>query len=515
MKKKNFAGALAFATFLTGAIPAVGASAANTDFRDVPKSSYAYSDIEKLVERGVVTGYSDGKFHPDEKVTRGQFAGMIARAFNLPKGSSHFKDVPKSKALYDEISRAASAGIVKGTGGKFNPDLPVTRADMAVMLDRAMNLKGNFKEKENLKFKDKIPPYALESVKRMVHYGIIKGKTNGTFAPSEKADRASSSVLVSRVLQVLEKNGTKPSNPGSPSTPSPTNPTEPSNPTDPSTPTNPTEPSDPTGPSTPSNPSDTVPDYVNMSLAQLHAKYGDWTLVRRIDGMVPGGGIVADVDLLKDFYNELHQSKDAYKNLPDPETYLKNETQSLLSQKTLISAHYPDYEIISFNGKAYKDSEIYNAPFLEDDPVTVTMPSQPTEPNQYWIDLHIPYTQFGVYGHDKVTVGQVQPSYTKSGVLMVDIKGLFAQVPTVTVSNDGKTVQYNGTTIQLTPGSNEIQVNGESKTLSVDVETKNGTVYVPGREFAKELGWYTRSIPRYKRLDFSTYPLPQYEGLTE
>ncbi|EHL78648.1 hypothetical protein HMPREF1015_01933 [Bacillus smithii 7_3_47FAA] len=149
-------------------------------------------------------------------------------------------------------------------------------------------------------------------------------------------------------------------------------------------------------------------------------------LVRRIDGMVPGGGIVADVDLLKDFYNELHQSKDAYKNLPDPETYLKNETQSLLSQKTLINAHYPDYEIISFNGKAYKDSEIYNAPFLEDDPVTVTMPSQPTEPNQYWIDLHIPYTQFGVYGHDKVTVGQVQPSYTKSGVVMVDVKGLFA-----------------------------------------------------------------------------------------
>ncbi|WP_061778500.1 S-layer homology domain-containing protein [Bacillus smithii] len=514
MKKKSFVGALAFATFLTGAIPAVGASAANTDFRDVPKSSYAYSDIEKLVERGVVTGYSDGKFHPDEKVTRGQFAGMIARAFNLPKGSSHFKDVPKSKALYDEISRAASAGIVKGTGGKFNPDLPVTRADMAVMLDRAMNLKGNFKEKGDLKFKDKIPPYALESVKRMVHYGIIKGKTNGTFAPSEKADRASSSVLVSRVLQVLEKNGTKPSNPGSPSTPAPTNPTEPSNPTGPSTPTNPTKPSDPTGPSTPSNPSDKVPDYVNMSLAQLHAKYGDWTLVRRIDGIVPGGGIVTD-DLLKNYYNELHQSQDAYKSLPNPEDYLKEQIEYLMPEKTLISAHYPDYEIISFNGKAYKDSEIYNPPFSEDHPVTVTMPSQPEEANQYWIDLHIPYTQFGVYGHDKVTVGQVQPTYTKSGVVMVDVKGLFAQVPTVTVSNDGKTVQYNGTTIQLTPGSNNIQVNGESKTLSVNVEAKNGTVYVPVREFAKELGWYTRSIPVMKRLDISTYPLPQYEGLTE
>ncbi|MGG3881630.1 S-layer homology domain-containing protein, partial [Bacillus smithii] len=442
-----------------------------------------YSDIENLVERGVITGYSDGKFHPDEKVTRGQFAGMVARALKLPKGTSRFKDVPESKALYDEISRAASAGIVKGTGGKFYPDRPVTRADMAVMLDRAMNLKGNFKEEGNLKFKDNVPAYALESVKRMVFYGVIQGKTNGTFAPSEKADRASSSVLVSRALQVIERNETNPSNP--------------------------------TGPSTPSNPSDKVPDYVNMSLAQLHEKYGDWTLVRRIDGMVPGGGIVADVDLLKDFYNELHQSKDAYKNLPDPETYLKNETQSLLSQETLISAHYPDYEIISFNGKAYKDSEIYNSPYPEGHPVLLTMPSQPTEPNQYWIDLHIPYTQFGVYGHDKVTVGQVQPTYTKSGVVMVDVKGLFAQVPTLTVSNDGKTVQYNGTTIQLTPGSNEIQVNGETKTLSVNVETKNGTVYVPGREFAKELGWYTRSIPRYKRLDFSTYPLPQYEGLTE
>jgi hypothetical protein len=480
LKKKNFAGALAFAALLAGAIPAF---AADSDFRDVPKSSYAYSAIVELAERGVVSGYSDGTFHPNETVTRGQFAGMIARAFNLPKGSSHFKDVPKSKALYEEISKAADAGIIKGTGGNFYPDRPVTRADMAVMLDRAMNLKGNFKEEGNLKFKDNVPAYALESVKRMVSYGVIQGKTNGTFAPGEFADRASSSVLVSRALQVIERNETNPSNP--------------------------------TGPSTPSNPSDKVPDFVNMSLAQLHAIYGDWTLVRRIDGMVPGGGIVADVDLLKDYYNEVHQSKDAYKSLPDPETYVKDKSRSLLSQATLINAHYPDYEVISFNGKAYKDSEIYNAPFSEDDPVTVTMPSQPKEANQYWIDLHIPYTQFGVYGHNKVTVGQVQPTYTKSGVLMVDIKGLFAQVPTVTVSNDGKTVQYNGTTIQLTPGSNEIQVNGETKTLSVNVETKNGTVYVPVREFAKELGWYTRSIPRYKRLDFSTYPLPQYEGLTE
>jgi hypothetical protein len=493
LKKKSFVGVLAFTTFMTGAIPAFGANAANNDFRDVPKSSYAYSDIVKLTERGVISGYSDGTFHPDETVTRGQFAGMIARALNLPKGNSHFKDVPKSKALYEEISKAADAGIVKGTGGNFYPDRPVTRADMAVMLDRAMNLKGDFKETGNLKFKDGVPAYAAESVKRMVHYGVIKGKTNGTFAPNEYADRASSSVLVNRALEVIEGNTA----------------------TDqPSAPANPTNSSNPTSPSTSTNPSDAVPDYVHMSLAQLHEKYGDWTLVRRIDGMVPGGGIVADVDLLKDFYNELHQSKDAYKNLPDPETYLKNETQSLLSQKTLISAHYPDYEVISFNGKAYKDSEIWMNGAV--DKVTdVVLPTQPKEANQYLIDLHIPYTQFGVYGHDKVTVGQVQPTYTKSGVVMVDVKGLFAQVPTVQVSDDGKTIQYNGTTIQLTPESNEIQVNGESKTLSVNVEAKNGTIYVPGREFANELGWHTRYIPIFKRLEFSTYSLPQYEGLTE
>jgi S-layer homology domain/Copper amine oxidase N-terminal domain len=478
LKKKNFAGALAFAALLAGAIPAF---AADSDFRDVPKSSYAYSAIVELAERGVVSGYSDGTFHPNETVTRGQFAGMIARAFNLPKGSSHFKDVPKSKALYEEISKAADAGIIKGTGGNFYPDRPVTRADMAVMLDRAMNLKGNFKEEGNLKFKDNVPAYALESVKRMVSYGVIQGKTNGTFAPGEYADRASSSVLVSRALQVIERNETNPSNP--------------------------------TGPSTPSNPSDKVPDYVNMSLAQLHEKYGDWTLVRRIDGMVPGGGIETD-DLLKTYYNELHQSKDAYKSLPDPEDYLKEQIEYLKPEKTLISAHYPDYEVISFNGKAYKDSELWMDGAV--DKVTdVVLPTQPKEANQYLIDMHIPYTQFGVYGHDKVTVGQVQPSYTKSGVLMVDVKGLFAKVTTVTVSNDGKTVQYNGTTINLTPGSNQIQVNGESKTLSVNVEDKNGTIYVPGREFAKELGWYTRSIPIFKRLEFSSYPLPQYEGLTE
>jgi len=85
LKKKNFAGALAFAALLAGAIPAF---AADSDFRDVPKSSYAYSAIVELAERGVVSGYSDGTFHPNETVTRGQFAGMIARAFNLQKGAA-------------------------------------------------------------------------------------------------------------------------------------------------------------------------------------------------------------------------------------------------------------------------------------------------------------------------------------------------------------------------------------------------------------------------------------------
>lgn len=178
-------------------------------FNDVTPGMASYNAIMALTKRKIIYGCGQHTFKPLETVSRGQVATFLARTLNLPAGDSNFKDLPKSSALYEDISRAAKAGLLVGNNGYVYPNKAASRAEIAVMIDRAMNMKGNYTDSVVLTFKDThtIGGYAVESVKRMTKYGIIQGKGNNTFAPNEFADRATAAILIHRMVQVMEKNG--------------------------------------------------------------------------------------------------------------------------------------------------------------------------------------------------------------------------------------------------------------------------------------------------------------------
>jgi hypothetical protein len=188
------------------------ATAATPQFVDVPSTSSSYNAILSLVERGIVFGYADGTFKPNETVSRGQFASMLSRALKLPKANSSFKDVPKNSSLYEGISRAANAGLIMGNKGKFYPNQGVSNADIATILDRAMNLKGNFNETVALWYTDSssITGYSLNSVKKMTRYQIMSGNTNHKFEPGKFANRAQTSIYIYRTLNLIEGNSIPP-----------------------------------------------------------------------------------------------------------------------------------------------------------------------------------------------------------------------------------------------------------------------------------------------------------------
>ena len=108
-------------------------------FPDVPKDSEFSGYIAALVEKGAISGFTDGTFRPTALITRSQAAKMIAAAFGLAKGDFDVdfpdtKDLdPKDKALVDLL---ASLGIVKGyeDGKEFRPFNNVSRAQFAKML---------------------------------------------------------------------------------------------------------------------------------------------------------------------------------------------------------------------------------------------------------------------------------------------------------------------------------------------------------------------------------------------
>jgi N-acetylneuraminic acid mutarotase len=85
-------------------------------FSDVPVGSTFYTFIRCLACRGIINGYPDGTFRPNNNVTRGQLSKIVANSagFNEPVSGQMFQDVPPDSTFYDYIGRLASRGYING-----------------------------------------------------------------------------------------------------------------------------------------------------------------------------------------------------------------------------------------------------------------------------------------------------------------------------------------------------------------------------------------------------------------
>ena len=159
-------------------------------FTDVDPNSSIYKPVKWAVDNGIVSGYKDNTFRPDNKCTRGQFVIMIWRMMGRPRASSKmtFKDSAFFGSAASAIYWAASEGIVKGySSGYFGPDDAITRAQAAVIIWR---WKGKPQPKGVNGFKDVDP--RLSSYKAITwgaENGIIKGYSDKTFRPNDSCLR--------------------------------------------------------------------------------------------------------------------------------------------------------------------------------------------------------------------------------------------------------------------------------------------------------------------------------------
>lgn len=106
------------------------------------KTNWAKTSIDTLVSRGVITGYPDGSFKPDTSVTRAEFAKVVVKAMKLPlMTTAKFSDMPKWHWANAYIGTLADKGILAGyPDGTFGPKRNITRAEMTAVLTRVMNL---------------------------------------------------------------------------------------------------------------------------------------------------------------------------------------------------------------------------------------------------------------------------------------------------------------------------------------------------------------------------------------
>lgn len=171
-------------------------------FKDVAPTYWARQSILELNNRNVISGFSDGTFRPGESITREQTAVMIARALNLFAGTHKpsFNDVASSSFYYDAIAAVDQAGIMSGkTARSFNPKDTLTRAEMAVILQRAYDIRGSSSQP----FPDVARSHwAFGAIDAMKARNIAAGQSNGGYGPSLPTTRAEFSVFLDRVSKM-------------------------------------------------------------------------------------------------------------------------------------------------------------------------------------------------------------------------------------------------------------------------------------------------------------------------
>ena len=182
-------------------------------FQDVGKH-WAEKDVNDMASRLVVSGIGDDKFEPDRDITRAEFAAIVVRALGLMNqgtGKDAFIDVMKKNWYYDAVSIAYEYGITSGyENGKFWPDDKITREQAMTMIARAMKITGSKVEladgeadKLLTSFTDanSAAEYAKANIASCVKAGIVSGRSGKLIAPKDNITRAEVAVIVQRLLQ--------------------------------------------------------------------------------------------------------------------------------------------------------------------------------------------------------------------------------------------------------------------------------------------------------------------------
>jgi hypothetical protein len=175
--------------------------------------------VDRLIGMGVIRGFEDGSFRPDDTVTRAQFVKMIIHALGI--------DVPlnKSQEFVDqdripewalgEVQIALQIGLLGGYEDQgswyFIPQQKITRQEIALILDQALkyfgsNTVGSGHKKTTLKqFNDEanIADWAKDAIQSSIDHHLIQGYSDGSFRPEDLATRGEAATMLNKLLEAL------------------------------------------------------------------------------------------------------------------------------------------------------------------------------------------------------------------------------------------------------------------------------------------------------------------------
>ncbi len=196
MKKKSI---ITIAAVLTASMAmSVTAFGAPTDIQ----GHWAQNTINQWVYKGDISGYPDGTFRPNNRITRAEFVVLVNNAMGYSKsGYAYFSDVPSRYWGRNAIQTGVAAGYISGDGnGIFRPNDPVTRQEAAAMISRILGLKQNDSRAYRYTDSYAISNWAKGVVGAVSEAGIMAGYPDGSFGPNRVLTRAEAVLALDKTV---------------------------------------------------------------------------------------------------------------------------------------------------------------------------------------------------------------------------------------------------------------------------------------------------------------------------
>jgi uncharacterized repeat protein (TIGR02543 family) len=182
-------------------------------FSDV-EAHWSKNAVNDLASRMIIKGISANMFEPDSEITRAEFVDILIESLGPMRsgqGTEVFSDVMKGKNYHDVVSTAFLHGMITGYGnGKFGPDDMLTREQAMAMIGRSMKFTNplaaltDTEERKILgSFADigSVSAYAKQGIAYCVKMGIVLGKDEMILAPKDYITRAEVAAMIQRMLK--------------------------------------------------------------------------------------------------------------------------------------------------------------------------------------------------------------------------------------------------------------------------------------------------------------------------
>ncbi|WP_214627078.1 S-layer homology domain-containing protein [Paenibacillus agaridevorans] len=161
---------------------------------------WAEASIKQAVKDGIVNGYDDGTFKPGKTITRAEFTVMLMNALQVQEAGAELTFTDKAEIggfAQAAVAQAVQAGIISGySDGTFRANAKITRAEMATMMGKAFGLPLHPNAATSFADDGTIPVWAKSAVAALQERGIVNGTGANAFNPHKQATRAEAIVML-------------------------------------------------------------------------------------------------------------------------------------------------------------------------------------------------------------------------------------------------------------------------------------------------------------------------------